>query len=407
MTASSSRPIYLDYQSTTPCDPRVVEAMLPYFTEHFGNPHASSHAYGEQARAAVEDARSHVADLVGGRPEEIVFTSGATESNNLAIKGVARAYQGDKDHLVTVATEHRAVLDPCRRLEADGFRVTRLPVQPDGLLDLQTLEAAITPRTALVSVMAVNNEIGVVQPLAAIGALCRSRGVLVHSDASQGAGKVALDVEAMGIDLLSLSGHKIYGPKGIGALFVRRRPRLRLAAQIEGGGQERGLRAGTLPTPLCVGLGEACRIAGEARVAEEQRIRVLRERLLKGMVDRLSPVRVNGDLTRRIAGNLNLSFFGIATESLLLALKSIAVSGGSACASGAAEPSHVLGALGVDAESWASIRIGLGRFTSTADVDRAVDDIVQAVTRLRNLSPIWDGPSPPSDRATSLACIIS
>ncbi len=384
-------PVYLDYQSTTPCDPRVVDAMLPYFTERFGNPHSLSHAYGRDADEAVEHARADVARIIGASAAEIVFTSGATEANNLALKGAAQFLREKKSHLITVVTEHRAVLDSCRRLENEGFRITRLPVRPDGLLDLATLEAAITPQTALVSVMAANNEIGVVQRLAEIGAICRRHDVLFHTDAAQAVGKIALDVEAMNIDLLSISGHKIYGPKGIGALYVRRRPRVRLSSQIDGGGQERGMRAGTLPTPLCVGIGEACRIASAGMEAEARRLCMLQNRLLQGVCGRLPDVRLNGDLVRRIPGNLNLSFLGIGSDGLLMALKSIAVSAGSACASGSREPSHVLRALGSDADvAQAALRIGLGRFTSQGDVDRAIEDIVQAVTRLRDLSPLWE-----------------
>lgn len=384
-------PVYLDYQSTTPCDPRVVDAMLPYFLERFGNPHSLSHAYGKDADEAIEHARAQVARIIGASAAEIVFTSGATEANNLALKGAAQFYREKKSHLIVAVTEHKAVLDPCRRLENDGFRITRLPVRPDGLLDLPALEAAITPQRTLVSVMAANNEIGVVQPLAEIGAICRRHGVLFHTDAAQAVGKIALDVEAMNIDLLSMSSHKIYGPKGVGALYVRGRPRVRLLAQIDGGGQERGMRAGTLPAPLCVGLGEACRIAGVEMEAEARRLCTLRDRLLHGVCDRLPEVRLNGDLVRRIPGNLNLSFLGIDSDSLLMALKSIAVSAGSACASGSREPSHVLRALGADTNvAQATLRIGFGRFTSQQDVDRAIEDIAQAVTRLRDISPLWE-----------------
>lgn len=294
------------------------------------------------------------------------------------------------DHIVTVATEHKAVLDTCRRLEREGHAVTYLPVLPNGLIDLDHLDAAITPRTALVSVMAANNEIGVIQPLMKIGAICRRRGVLFHTDAAQAVGKTDLDVEAMSIDLLSVSGHKIYGPKGVGALYVRRRPRVRLAAQIDGGGQERGLRAGTLPTPLCVGLGEACRIAWAEMETEAQRLAALRDRLLRGLRGKIQEMRVNGDLEQRLPGNLSLGFLGVETSGLLAALQSIAVSAGSACSSSNSEPSHVLSALGVDTTSWASIRIGLGQFTSQSDVDCAVEELVRAVARLRELSPLWE-----------------
>jgi cysteine desulfurase len=384
-------PIYLDYQATTPCDPRVVEAMLPYFTERFGNPHSRNHAYGWQAEEAVEQAREQVAKIIGADPKEIVFTSGATESNNLAIKGIAYFYREKKDHIITVVTEHKCVLDSCRHLEQDGFKVTYLPVQKNGLIDLAQLEAAITERTALVSVMAANNEIGVVQPLAEIGALCRSKGVFFHTDAAQAVGKIALDVNAMKIDLMSISGHKLYGPKGIGALYVRRRPRVRLQAMINGGGQERGMRSGTLPTPLIVGLGEACRIAGEEMVAEAERLRGLRNRLLNGVTARLPEVYVNGDLEQRIPGNLNISFAFVEGEGLMMGVKDLAVSSGSACTSASLEPSYVLRALGLDAEmAHTSLRIGMGRFTTEEEIDYAVDHIVEAVTRLRELSPLWE-----------------
>ena len=327
------RPIYLDYQATTPCDPRVVEAMLPYFTERFGNPHSRNHAYGWEAEEAVEVARAQVAAIIGADPKEIIFTSGATESNNLALKGVANFYREKKDHIVTVVTEHKCVLDSCRYLEQEGFKVTYLPVKQNGLIDLAQLDAAITDRTSIVSVMAANNEIGVVQPLAEIGALCRKRGVFFHTDAAQAVGKIPLDVNAMNIDLMSISGHKIYGPKGIGALFVRRRPRVRLQAQITGGGQERGMRSGTLPTPLVVGLGEACRIAQAEMGEEAARLTVLRDRLLNGVKARLPEVYVNGDMEHRIPGNLNISFAFVEGEGLMMGVKDLAVSSGSACTS--------------------------------------------------------------------------
>ena len=385
------QPIYLDYQATTPCDPRVVEAMLPYFTEKFGNPHSRNHAYGWEAEEAVELARERVAAIIGADAKEIVFTSGATESNNLAIKGVAHFYRAKKDHIITVVTEHKCVLDSCRHLEQEGFSVTYLPVQKNGLIDLETLEAAITDRTVLVSVMAVNNEIGVIQPLKEIGAICRKKGVFFHTDCAQAVGKIHLDVNAMNIDLLSISGHKFYGPKGIGALYVRRRPRVRLQALINGGGQERGMRSGTLPTPLVVGLGEACRIATAEMDAEAERLRGLRDRLLKGVHARLPEVYLNGDLERRIPGNLNLSFAFVEGEGLMMGVKDIAVSSGSACTSSSLEPSYVLRALGVDAEmAHTSLRIGLGRFTSEEDIDYTVNHIVEAVSRLRELSPLWE-----------------
>jgi cysteine desulfurase len=385
------QPIYLDYQATTPCDPRVVDVMLPYFTEKFGNAHSRNHAYGWEAEEAVELAREQVAAIIGADAKEIVFTSGATESNNLALKGVAHFYKDKKDHLITVVTEHKCVLDSCRHLEQEGFHVTYLPVAKDGLLDLDVLQAAITERTALVSVMAANNEIGVVQPIAEIGSICRRRGVFFHTDGAQAVGKIPLDVNEMKIDLMSISGHKIYGPKGIGALYVRRRPRVRLQALINGGGQERGMRSGTLPTPLIVGMGEACRIAKAEMASEAERLRFLRDRLLKGVMERLAEVYLNGDLEQRIPGNLNLSFAFVEGEGLMMGVKDIAVSSGSACTSASLEPSYVLRALGVDAEmAHTSLRIGLGRFTTEAEIDYAIDHIAGAVSRLRELSPLWE-----------------
>ncbi len=383
------RPVYLDYQATTPCDPRVLEAMLPYFSEEFGNPHAQHHAYGRKAHEAVEAARVETAAIVGARPEEIAFTSGATESNNLAIKGAVQSASRRGDHIVTVQTEHRAVLDVCGRHERNGGAVTYLPVSASGLIDLHRLDEAITSDTALVSVMAVNNEIGVVQPLKEIGAICRRRNVLFHTDAAQGVGKIEIDVDDMNIDLLSMSGHKIYAPKGVGALYVRKKPRVRLVAQVDGGGQERGLRAGTLPTPLCVGLGEACRIARAEMRGEAAQLEAMRDRLLARLRDRIPDMRLNGDLENRIPGNLNVAFLGIATSGLLASLCAIAVSPGAACSSDAAQPSHVTRALGLP-EAWASIRIGLGRFTSDDDIDVAIEELSACVARLRELSPVWD-----------------
>jgi len=384
-------PIYLDYQSTTPCDPRVVEAMLPYFTEKFGNPHSRNHHFGWDAESAVEAARAQVAGIIGADAREIVFTSGATESNNLALKGVMHFYKDRKNHLITTVTEHKCVLDSARHLELEGCKVTYLPVQQNGLVDLQALADAITKETALVSIMAVNNEIGVIQPLTEIGALCRARGVYFHTDAAQAVGKIPLDVDAMNIDLLSISGHKLYGPKGIGALYVRRKPRVRLDALIHGGGQERGMRSGTLPTPLCVGLGEACRIAQSEMPAEIARLQSLRQRFYDGIVKRLPDVYVNGDLARRIPGNLNLSFAYVEGEGLMMGIKDLAVSSGSACTSASLEPSYVLRALGVEEElAHTSLRIGFGRFTTDEEVDYAIEHIVQAVERLRALSPLWE-----------------
>ncbi len=378
------RPVYLDHQATTPTDPRVVEAMLPFFTEHFGNPHSVHHAYGWEAEEAVERARAEIAGLIGAEPREIVFTSGATESNNLAIKGAGRFWAGRKSHVITCATEHKCVLESCRRLEREGFRLTVLPVGSDGLIDLDRLAEALDEETSLVSIMAVNNEIGVIQPLAEIGALCRAKGAYFHCDAAQAAGKLPIDVRAMNIDLLSVSGHKMYGPKGIGALFVRRRPRVRLEPLMDGGGQERGLRSGTLPPALCVGLGRACVIAGEEMTAECERLRALWRRLLEGLQRRVPGVFLNGDPVNRHPGNLNIGIEGIAAEALVRATPQIAISTGSACSSAAVEPSYVLRALGLDDErAGASIRIGLGRGTSEADVDLAVEALAAGVSRLR------------------------
>ena len=384
-------PIYLDYQATTPCDPRVVEAMLPYFTQHFGNPHSRNHSYGWEAEEAVEKARKQIADLIGADEKEVIFTSGATESNNLALKGVAHFQKGRKDHIITVVTEHKCVLDSCRHLELEGFKVTYLPVKQDGLIDLEQSKAAITDKTAIVSVMAVNNEIGVIQPLAEIGAICRERGAVFHTDAAQAAGKIPLDVNAMKIDLMSISGHKIYGPKGIGALYVRRKPRVRMEAMIHGGGQERGFRSGTLPTPLCVGLGEACAIAQREMGAEAERLKGLRDRFLDGLKARLPDIYLNGDLNRRIPGNLNVSFAYVEGEGLMMGIKELAVSSGSACTSASLEPSYVLRALGVEEElAHTSLRLGLGRFSTEQEVDYAIEHIVQAVNRLREMSPLWE-----------------
>lgn len=386
-----NRPIYLDYQATTPCDPRVVEAMLPYFTERFGNPHSRNHVYGWEAEEAVEKAREEIAALIGADAKEVIFTSGATESNNLAIKGVAHFYKERRDHIVTCVTEHKCVLDTCRHLEQEGFTVTYLPVQPNGLVDLEQVRAAVTDKTVLVSIMAVNNEIGVIQPLAEIGRICRDKGAFFHTDAAQAAGKIPLDVGAMNIDLLSISGHKLYGPKGVGALYVRRRPRVRLQALINGGGQERGMRSGTLPTPLCVGLGEACRLARLEMGAEAERLTALRDRMLAGLRARLPEIHVNGDMDARLPGNLNISFAFVEGEGLMMGIKDLCVSSGSACTSASLEPSYVLRALGVEEEmAHTSLRLGLGRFTTEAEIDYAVEHLAQAVTKLRALSPLWE-----------------
>ncbi len=383
--------IYMDYQATTPCDPRVVEKMLPYFTTIFGNPHSRNHPHGWSAEEAVEKSRAQVASLIGADPREIIFTSGATESNNLALKGVSGFYRDKKNHIITCVTEHKCVLDSCRHLEQEGFVVTYLPVQTNGLIDVNQLRQAIRPETILVSIMAVNNEIGVIQPLAEIGKMCREAGVFFHTDAAQAFGKIPLDVEVMNIDLMSISGHKIYGPKGIGALYVRRKPRVRLQAIINGGGQERGMRSGTLPTPLCVGLGEACAIAMDEMKIETARIKSLSDRLYQGLTSQLDDVYLNGQGAPRIPGNLNLSFAYVEGEGLMMGIKELSVSSGSACTSSSLEPSYVLRALGVEEElAHTSIRFGLGRFSTEADVDRAIELVVGAVTRLREMSPLWE-----------------
>ncbi len=381
-------PIYMDNQATTAVDPRVLEAMLPFFTEKFGNAASKTHAFGWEAEEAVKQARQQVAELIGASEREIVFTSGATESDNLALKGSARAYRAKGDHLVAVATEHKAVLDPCKRLEHEGFRVTMLPVDRFGRVTPEQVAEAITEQTILVSVMAANNEIGTLQPIAAIGRACKERGVLFHTDAAQAVGKIPLDVEAMGIDLLSISGHKLYGPKGVGALYVRRRdPRVRLEPIIDGGGHEHGLRSGTLPVPLVVGLGQACEIARAEMHAEAQRLTVLRERLRAGLMGALTDVTLNGHPTERLPGNLNLSFAYVKGEALMLALKEVALSAGSACTSAQLGPSYVLKAVGLDDDlADASLRFGLGRFNTAEEVDWVIEHVVREVARLRPMS---------------------
>lgn len=384
-------PIYLDYQATTPMDSRVLGKMLPYFTEKFGNPHSRSHAYGWEAEAACELAREQVASLIGATEKEIVFTSGATESNNIAIKGVARFYKDKKNHIITPVTEHKCVLDSCRHLEQEGFEVTYLPVQPNGLVDLEQLKAAIKDNTLLISVMAVNNEIGVIQPLAEIGKICRERGVFFHTDAAQGFGKIPLDVEAMNIDLMSISGHKIYAPKGIGALYVRRRPRVRLEPLFSGGGQERGFRSGTLPTPQVVGLGEAAAIAKLEMGKDAEHVRRLFNKFADATLDGMKDVYLNGDREKRWLGNLNISFAYVEGESMIMAIKDLAVSSGSACTSASLEPSYVLRALGVNEElAHTSIRFGFGRFTTDEEVDYAINLIKNSVGKLREMSPLWE-----------------
>jgi cysteine desulfurase len=386
------KPIYLDYSATTPVDPRVADKMCSYLTMDgdFGNPASRSHAFGWAAEAAVEEARGHVAALIGADPKEIVWTSGATEANNLAIKGVAEFYAKKGKHIITCKTEHKAVLDTCRQLERRGYEVTYLDPQPSGLLDIAKLEAAIRPDTILVSVMHVNNEIGVIQDLATIGKITRAKGVLFHSDAAQATGKVTIDVNAMNIDLMSLSAHKTYGPKGIGALYVRRKPRVRIEAQMHGGGHERGMRSGTLATHQCVGMGEAYRLAKLEMAAESERIRMLRDRLLGALRD-VEEVYINGDLEHRVAGNLNISFNFVEGESLIMALKDIAVSSGSACTSASLEPSYVLRALGRNDElAHSSIRFTIGRFTTEEEIDYTARLVKDKVAKLRELSPLWE-----------------
>jgi len=385
-------PIYLDYSATCPVDPRVAEKMMHCLTLDgtFGNPASRSHRFGWQAEEAVDEARNHIADLLGADPREIVFTSGATESNNLAIKGIAHFYEKQGKHIITSKTEHKAVLDPCRYLEGQGFEVTYLEPQSDGIISLQQVEAAMRPDTILVSLMHVNNEIGVIQDIAAIGELCRAKKVFFHVDAAQSAGKLPIDVEAMKVDLMSLSAHKIYGPKGIGALYVRRKPRVRLEAQMHGGGHERGMRSGTLPTHQIVGMGEAFRLAKLEMAEEAKRLLTLRERLWNGIKD-IEEVYINGSLEKRVPGNLNVSFNYVEGESLMMALKDLAVSSGSACTSASLEPSYVLRALGLNDElAHSSIRFSMGRFTTEEEIDYAVTLINESIDRLREMSPLWD-----------------
>jgi len=383
-------PIYMDYGATTPVDPRVVDVMLPWLREHFGNPASRSHAWGWEAEEAVEKARIQVAELIGADPREIVWTSGATESNNLAIKGAAHFYASRGKHLITVKTEHKAVLDTMRELERQGFEVTYLDVEADGLLDLEKFKAALRPDTILASVMFVNNEIGVIQDITALGTLCRERGVIFHVDAAQATGKVAIDLATLPVDLMSLASHKTYGPKGIGALYVRRKPRVRLEAQMHGGGHERGMRSGTLPTHQIVGMGEAFRIAREEMGAENERIRALQRRLVEGLTQ-IEQVFINGDLERRVPHNLNISFNFVEGESLIMGVKGIAVSSGLACISASLEPSYVLRALGRDDElAYSSIRFSIGRFTTEEEIDYAINLLHKKVGKLRELSPLWD-----------------
>jgi len=384
------KPIYLDYSATTPVDPRVAEKMIPWLTENFGNPASRSHAFGWEAEQAVENARVEVAKLVNCDAKEIVWTSGATESDNLAIKGAAHFYKTKGKHLITMKTEHKAVLDTMRELEREGFQVTYLDPQPDGLLDLEKFKAALRPDTIVVSIMLVNNEIGVIQPIAEIGEICRSKGIIFHVDAAQATGKLPIDLAAVKVDLMSFSAHKTYGPKGIGALYVRRKPRVRLEAQMHGGGHEKGFRSGTLATHQIVGMGEAFRIAREEMATENDRIRMLRDRLLAGVQD-LEEVYVNGDLEQRVPHNLNVSFNFVEGESLIMGIKELAVSSGSACTSASLEPSYVLRALGRNDElAHSSIRFTIGRFTTKEDIDYAVKLVKERIGKLREMSPLWE-----------------
>ncbi|TYI83185.1 hypothetical protein E1A91_D05G274300v1 [Gossypium mustelinum] len=387
----SGRPLYLDMQATTPVDPRVLDSMLPFYLSRYGNPHSRTHLYGWESETAVETARAQVAALIGASPKEIVFTSGATESNNISIKGVMHFYKDKKRHVITTQTEHKCVLDSCRHLQQEGFEVTYLPVGSDGLIDLDRLRKEIRPDTGLISVMAVNNEIGVVQPVEEIGQICKEFNVPFHTDAAQALGKIKVDVEKWNVSLMSLSGHKIYGPKGVGALYMRRRPRIRVEPQMNGGGQERGIRSGTVPTPLVVGMGAACELAMREMEYDEKRIKGLQERLLNGIREKIDGVLVNGSMDRRYVGNLNLSFAYVEGESLLMGLKEVAVSSGSACTSASLEPSYVLRALGVDEDmAHTSIRFGIGRFTTEEEIDRAVELTVKQVEKLREMSPLYE-----------------
>ena len=383
-------PIYMDYSATTPVDPRVVDKMIPYLREQFGNPASRSHAYGWDAERAVEEARENVAALVNADPREIIWTSGATESDNLAIKGAAHFYKSKGKHIITVKTEHKAVLDTCRELEREGFDVTYLNVKDDGLIDLDVFKAALRPDTILVSVMSVNNEIGVVQDIETLGEICREKGIVFHVDAAQATGKIAIDLQKLKVDLMSFSAHKTYGPKGIGALYVRRKPRIRIEAQMHGGGHERGMRSGTLATHQIVGMGEAFRIAREEMATENERIRMLRDRLLRGLSE-IEETYVNGDMEKRVPHNLNISFNFVEGESLIMAVKDVAVSSGSACTSASLEPSYVLRALGRNDElAHSSIRFTVGRFTTEQDVDYVINLLKNKIAKLRDLSPLWE-----------------
>ena len=389
--ALSGRPMYLDFQATTPMDPRVLDKMVPFMLSDYGNPHSKTHQYGWDAEKSIENARNEIASLISASGREIIFTSGATESNNMAVKGIAKFYGGKKKHIITTQTEHKCVLDSCRVLESEGFDVTYLPVKENGLIDIRQLEEAFRPDTVLVSIMGVNNEIGVIQPLTEIGKMCRSRKVFFHSDIAQMVGKLPINVDDMYIDVASLSSHKMYGPKGIGALYIRRKPRVRLEPLINGGGQERGLRSGTLSPALCVGMGEAAKICSEELESDHHWIRYLSNKLTNGIKERIPEVVLNGDANARYAGNVNYSFAYVEGESLLMALKNIAVSSGSACTSASLEPSYVLRALGAEDEmAHSSIRFGIGRFTTEKEIDLTLDLLQKQVERLRGMSPLWE-----------------
>lgn len=387
----NGRPAYLDFQATTPMDPRVLDAMLPYMVGLYGNPHSKTHSFGWETETAVETAREEIANMIGAKPQEIIFTSGATESNNMAIKGVAKFYKSKKTHIITTQTEHKCVLDSCRYLEQDGFTVTYLPVESNGIISMDALKQAIRPETGIVSIMGVNNEIGVIQPLKEIGQLCRQNKIFFHTDIAQMAGKLPVNVDDLCIDLASISSHKIYGPKGIGALYIRRKPRVRLDPLISGGGQERGMRSGTLAPALCVGMGHAARICREDMEFDSQWISYLSNKLLKGIEANITHTVLNGDPKSRYNGNLNISFAYVEGESLLMALKNIAVSSGSACTSASLEPSYVLRAIGTDDEmAHSSIRFGIGRFTTEEEIDMTIELLSRHVHRLREMSPLWE-----------------
>ncbi|KAK4766753.1 hypothetical protein SAY87_008395 [Trapa incisa] len=387
----SGRPLYLDMQATSPLDPRVLDAMLPFYTARYGNPHSRTHLYGWESDLAVESARAQVAALINASPKEIVFTSGATECNNISVKGVMHFYREKKRHVITTQTEHKCVLDSCRHLQQEGFDITYLKVGSDGIIDLEQLRSSIRPDTGLVSVMAVNNEIGVIQPMEEIGKICKEFNVPFHTDAAQALGKILVDVDKWNVSLMSLSGHKVYGPKGVGALYLRRRPRIRVEPQMNGGGQERGIRSGTVPTPLVVGMGAACELAMKEMEYDHKRVSFLQERLLNGITEKINGVVVNGSLEKRYPGNLNLSFAYVEGESLLMGLKEVAVSSGSACTSASLEPSYVLRALGVEEDmAHTSIRYGIGRFTTEEEIDRAVELTVKQVEKLREMSPLYE-----------------